>query len=184
MTRSFSDTLREASDFFAKCGRIYDALHKITRFLRGEEIGYAVIGGLALVEHGYVRFTEDVDLAITAEDLDAVHQKLLRHGYAPVSRTRRHDVENDTDIDFVVVSELPEVVHSDGYNVITLPKLIDMKLIWGRPLGRLKHLADVQELIKIVKLPRELGEQLDPSVRDQYYRLWDDAQNGYDPFAE
>jgi hypothetical protein len=31
---------------------------------------------------------------------------------------------------------------------------------------------------------RPLGEQLDPFVRDAYYRLWDASQNGWDPSAE
>ena len=48
---------------------------------------------------------------------------------------------------------------------------------------RVELLADVQELIKALELPRDLGEELDSSVRDEYYRLWDAAQNGWDPSA-
>ena len=57
--------------------------------------------------------------------------------------------------------------------VISLPKLIELKLASGltNPL-RIRDLADVQDLIVTLDLPREIGDQLDPSVRDEYYRRW------------
>ncbi|HEY6139536.1 MAG TPA: hypothetical protein VI670_17375 [Thermoanaerobaculia bacterium] len=57
MRHSFTDTLREASEFFAKRGRIYDTLDNVTRRPDDEGIEYAVIGALALVAHGYERRT-------------------------------------------------------------------------------------------------------------------------------
>ncbi|HEV2718443.1 MAG TPA: hypothetical protein VG323_00375, partial [Thermoanaerobaculia bacterium] len=73
-------------------------------------------------------------------------------------------------------------VEIEGHHVIVLPKLIELKLASGlSAIDRLKDLGDVVELIKALKLPRDLGEQLDPSVRDEYFRLWDGAQNVWDP---
>jgi hypothetical protein len=37
---------------------------------------------------------------------------------------------------------------------------------------RLKDLTDVQELIKILALPLDFAERLDPYVRDKYTELW------------
>jgi hypothetical protein len=71
-----------------------------------------------------------------------------------------------------------------GLSVIRLEKLIDLKLTSGLRPERIRDLADVQDLIKALSLPRSLGEQIDPSVRDEYYRLWDVSQNGWDPSAE
>ena len=47
-----------------------------------------------------------------------------------------------------------------------------------RDLGahRLKDLADVLEVIRALGLPHDLGESLDPSVRDKYDELWQAAQ--------
>ena len=59
-----------------------------------------------------------------------------------------------------------------------------MKLTLGREPARIYHLADAQDLIKTLVLPRALGEQIDPSLRNEYYQLWDVSQNGWDPFAE
>jgi hypothetical protein len=42
---------------------------------------------------------------------------------------------------------------------------------------RLKDLADVQELIARLKLPPELAENLDASVRDEYRRLRQSVQD-------
>jgi hypothetical protein len=68
-------------------------------------------------------------------------------------------------------------IEVEGYRVITLPKLIELKLASGLTAPhRLRDLADVQDLIAALKLPRELREQLDSSVRDEYDRLWHVAQ--------
>jgi hypothetical protein len=202
MSRSFADTLREGSDFFMKRGSIYDTLNKVTRRLREEKIDYAVVGAMALSAHGFRRFTEGVDLLTTPEGLDAIHQRLVGRGYVPAfpgTRKKLRDTETGVGADFITSGEYPgdgkpkpvrfpvprEVsVEREGYSVITLTKLVELKLVAGLTAAdRLKDLADVQELIKVVKLPRDLGEQLDPSVRDEYYRMWDAAQNAYDPSA-
>jgi len=41
---------------------------------------------------------------------------------------------------------------------------------------RLRDLADVQDLIISLGLPREIGNQVDASVRAEYFRMWDAAQ--------
>jgi hypothetical protein len=60
-----------------------------------------------------------------------------------------------------------------------LPKLVELKLASGmtNP-GRLKDLADVLELIKVLSLPIDFAEQLDSFVRARYKALWQDAQGG------
>lgn len=67
---------------------------------------------------------------------------------------------------------------------VPLPKLVELKLASGLSAPhRLKDLADVLELIKAVKLPRELRLQLDPSVREKFDELWEAAQ-AIDAFHE
>ena len=46
-------------------GKVYEALQNITQSLSRAGIDYAVIGGMALVIHGYIRTTQDVDLLLT-----------------------------------------------------------------------------------------------------------------------
>jgi hypothetical protein len=51
--------------------------------------------------------------------------------------------------------------------------LIDLKLASGltNPL-RGQDLVDVQRLIQTMALPANLADQIDPSVRDEYLRIW------------
>ena len=66
----------------------------------------------------------------------------------------------------------------EGVKVICLPALIELKLASGMTnLGRLKDLADVQELIKVLKLPREFSEKLDAYVRGKFEELWTAVAN-------
>ena len=42
---------------------------------------------------------------------------------------------------------------------------------------RLRDLADVQDLIGALQLPADFAERLDESVRGEYHRLWQTAQD-------
>ena len=66
----------------------------------------------------------------------------------------------------------------DGVRVLTLDKLIELKLASGMTAPhRLRDLADVQELIKLRKLGCDLAERLDPTVRAKYLELWDSVNS-------
>jgi len=68
-------------------------------------------------------------------------------------------------------------VERDELSVIALPKLIELKLASGLSAPhRLRDLADVQDLIRVLALPQSLSEQLDPSVRPEFDRFWGLAQ--------
>jgi hypothetical protein len=52
-------------------GDVYDSVRRLARRLADERIDYAVIGGLAVVEHGYRRATEHIDVLLTEDGLRA-----------------------------------------------------------------------------------------------------------------
>lgn len=60
---------------------------------------------------------------------------------------------------------------------LPLPRLIESKLAsgWSAP-HRLEDLADVLETVRATGCAREVGEELDASVREKFYELWDAAQ--------
>ncbi|MBW4620777.1 MAG: hypothetical protein KME17_15655 [Cyanosarcina radialis HA8281-LM2] len=106
---------QEIDLFFMQQGRVYETLSRLKERLAKLGISYAVLGGMALVLHGYRRLTEDVDLNT----------------------------------------------------------LIELKLASGLSApDRLKDLADVQELIRVLQLDRDSASQLDASVREEFLRLW------------
>jgi len=186
--------LSEGSRFFDEQGAVQNALRKITRRLDAIGIAYAVAGGMALFAHGYRRFTEDVDILVAKESLQAIHQALDGLGYVPPFQGSKNlrDAEFGVKIEFIVTGEYPGdgkpkpvafpepgdvAVESDGIRYVNLPTLIELKTASGmtNP-GRLRDLADVQELIKHLSLPRELADQLNPYVREKYRELWENCQ--------
>jgi hypothetical protein len=189
----FDGTLKEAE---RRSEAVTETLARVTDRLTEEGIDYAIIGGMALVAHGYVRFTNDVDLLTTPEGLNRVHERLVGRGYRPAfegARKKLRDTQTGIDVEFITTGEFPgdgkpkavvfpvprdASIDRDGRRVITLPKLIELKLASGLSAEhrRLRDLADVQDLIIALKLPRDLGEDIDPSVRDEFYRMWDAAQ--------
>jgi hypothetical protein len=56
---------------------------------------------------------------------------------------------------------------------LQLAKVVELKLASGMTnFGRLKDLGDVQEMIRVLHLPEELAEQLNPFVQGKYRELW------------
>jgi hypothetical protein len=75
--RSFRDVLMLADDFFMKKGIVFETMRRLAQRLEAEGIPYAVIGGMALAAHGYVRMTLDVDILLTSEGLACFREKLV-----------------------------------------------------------------------------------------------------------
>src|SRR5215813_10137409 len=185
--------LREGSDHFAGASSVHKALERITHHLTQLQVPYVLAGGMALFFHGYRRFTEDVDIVVTADGLQKIHDHLEGLGYVPLFPGSRglRDAESGVRIEFLVACEfpgdgkpkpvsfpLPEAASVDmgGIRILDLSKLIELKLASGAAPGRRKDLGDVQELIKVLRLPAEFAERLHPWVRDSYWDLWREVQ--------
>ena len=67
-------------------------------------------------------------------------------------------------------------IELSGLHVLGLAKLVELKLASGVSPGRRKDLGDVQELIKLLRLPAAFAEGLDRSVQAKYHELWAEAQ--------
>jgi len=183
-------------------GKVHQTMERITSRLSNEGIPYAIIGGMAINAHGFERVTTDVDLLTTRDGLDEIHKKLVGRGFVPKfpgARKKLRDTVTGVDVEFITTGEFPGdgkpkavsfpdprdvSVDIAGMNVISLEKLIELKLASGLSAPhRISDIGDVARLIQTLSPPRELGEKLDPSVRDEYYRLWDVSQNTWDPSA-
>ena len=189
--------LSEGSKFFEDKSAVQDALKKIARRLAELEIPYAVAGGMALFHHGFRRFTEDVDILVARESLEQIHLALDGLGYVPPFKGSKNlrDADSGVKIEFLVAGEFPgdgkpkpvafpepsdEITkESDGVRYVNLQTLINLKIASGmtNP-GRMRDLADVQDLIKHLALTRDFAEQIHPYVQDKYRELWDGVQQG------
>src|SRR5271170_5120385 len=90
LDRDVQWALREGSMHFEKESAVHKALEKITRRLDELGIPYAVVGGMAMFFHGYRRFTEDINLLVTAEGLKEIHRQLDGLGYLPPFKGSKH----------------------------------------------------------------------------------------------
>lgn len=175
---------------FEEKSAVHLTLRKLAGRLAELNVPYAMAGGMALFFHGFRRFTEDVDILVTPEGLRQIHANLEGLGYVPLFSGSRNlrDTESGVRIKFLVTGDFPgdgkpkpvafpdpqEVsIEKDGVCWLRLPNLIELKLASGMTSpGRLRDLADVQELIRILTLPADLGQELHPFVRKKYAELW------------
>jgi hypothetical protein len=187
--------LNQGGWHFQKDSDVFKTLHRITRRLKDLGIPYAIVGGMALFEHGFERFTSDVDLLVTPEGLKAIHERLDGLGYLPpfAGSKQLRDTETGVRIEFLVSGAYPGDgkpkpvafpdpavvgVDRDGVNYIPLETLVELKLASGMTGGihRQKDITDVIELIKVVELPADFASKLNPFVRDRFVEIWTELQ--------
>ena len=176
-------------------GPVHLSVRSLSERLEAEGIDYALVGGMALYLHGYRRFTEDVDILLTPEGLASFQERLVGRGYVPAfagARKTFRDAETRVKVEVLTTGEFPGDGKSkpvsfpdpalarerhEGLWVASLRTIVELKLASGLSVAhRAKDLVDVQELIQHLHIPRDLASSLDPSVRDEYLRLWEIAQ--------
>jgi hypothetical protein len=196
LNRDRSWALNQGSRYFEEKSAVQDALGRIARRLDNLGIPYAIAGGMALFQHGFRRFTEDVDILVSRDGLKAIHAHLEGLGYVPpfTGSKNLRDTEYGVRIEFLIAGEFPgdgkpkavafpepelARVMIDGIHYLSLPKLVELKLASGMTGGiqRMKDLTDVVELIKTLSLSAEFADQLNPYVRDKYLELWQGIQD-------
>jgi hypothetical protein len=189
-SRSVHDVYAEGLRYFMGQGNLHGALAQLSSDLKHHGIDYMVIGAVALMAYGYPRFTQHIDLVMTPEGLEAFHRELIGLGYAPAfsgAKKRLRSTREGVSIEVIAAGEYPgdgkpkpvnfpvpasASVELDGVRIVTLEKLIELKLASGMTApDRLKDLADVQELIKVRGLTSKFAESLNPYVREQYLQL-------------
>jgi hypothetical protein len=167
-----------------------EALTELVERCQSEGIPFSVVGALAMREHGYVRFTEDIDIVTTREGLDRIHERLIGRGLVPRGpglRKKLRDSVHGVNIDVITAGEHAGAGDSPvtypppddaAYGLVkgrvrfaTLPALISFKLtsgVWGK---RPKDLVDVQELIKANHLDAAYAQNLIDPLRSKFHEL-------------
>jgi hypothetical protein len=195
----FWEATHQAGRFFMGDDPVHAAVKKITRILDEAQIAYALVGAMALNAYGHRRVTIDVDLLLTRDGLARLKELVVGLGYVekfPGSKNLR-DTENNVGIDFIITGDYPGdgkpkavrfpdpaalAVRVGDIALLPIERFVELKLASGLAAAhRLKDLADILELIKAARLPREL--QLDKSVVGKYLELWDAAQTP-DPISD
>lgn len=189
-SRTVQEVFDEGLRYFMGEGKLHGALGQLCSDLERRGIDYMIIGAVALMAYGYPRFTEDIDLVMTAEGLETFHRELVGLGYAPAfsgARKRLRATRSNVPVEIILAGEYPgdgkpkpvrfpapagASVEIDGVRFVTLEKLVELKLASGMTApDRLKDLADVQELIKLRALDADFAERLHLYVRERFLEL-------------
>ena len=177
---------------------VLDAYEKACQALKVEGIDFRTIGGLAMNMHGAGRPTKDVDLLVARKDwlkaLDALRKSIatdtqgIRFGL-PGEPTNGlaiigpHGVPVEIWPEGTTHAQIAKVrgahkSHPAGRLALRLSgdetvNLLNSKLAsYLSATDRLRDAADVQSIIKKMKLPLEYGTKLATAVRPAYRRIW------------
>lgn len=180
----------EGLSFFQGKGMLHQTLLRLVADLNQHGIDYNLVGAIALNQHGYQRFTVDIDLLLSPEGLQKFQDELVGLGYRPAfegAKKKFRSTAENVPIDIIVTGEYPgdgkpkpvrfhnpqeNFVVIDGLKTVNLETLINFKLASGLTAPeRLKDLSDIQELIKVKNLDESFADRLDPFVRRKFIEL-------------
>jgi Nucleotidyltransferase of unknown function (DUF6036) len=170
-TRALRD---EALSLLDRRGSILELAREISRLMRREGISGVVIGGIAVVLHGHLRVTKDVDVLLD-QPLQPVADLLRAEGFA-YDEKRREFTRDGVPVHLITrdqVAKPPrETVEIEGITTVGLADLVEMKLSSGmRNMLRAQDLADVIGLIRHNCLTSEYAKHLDKSLRPIFRKL-------------
>lgn len=191
---TFPARLRESERFHMGVGKVQETMIALADRLRTLGVDYAIIGGMALNAHGYARETVDVDVLIRDEGLRRFGDELVGRGYRPAfegARKTFRDTSTDVQVEFIVAGDYPGdgkpkpvafpdpagvSVEAGGIRVVDLRTLVELKLASGmtQP-ARRRDLADVQDLIRVLKLDASFAGGLNEYVRPMFMTLMEEV---------
>ncbi len=142
--------------------------------MRQAEIPGVIIGGIAVVLHGHLRATEDIDVFLD-QPLEPMADMLVEAGFQ-YDKKRREFVRGEVPVHLVTREQVANpprhAIEIDGITTVSLPDLIEMKLKSGSEnILRAQDLADVIGLIRKNRLTGEFARHLTKALRPVYRKL-------------
>jgi hypothetical protein len=164
----------EALHLLDKRGTILDVAREVSVVMRDAGVDCAVVGGVAVVLHGYVRTTMDVDLFVPGPLADA--STALRQAGFSFHRAQREFRRERVPVHLVTPEQArPTPTHFDEIEevrVVSLVDLIALKLTLGmRDPLRAIDIADVIGLIRARRLTSAFAAKLPQPVRAAFRTL-------------
>jgi hypothetical protein len=175
MTTAVSTRLRaEALGLLDKRSAILDVAREVSRLMREKGLTGAVIGGVAVVLHGHVRTTRDIDVFVE-EPLQPLADLLVASGFF-FDAEKKEFVREGIPVHLVTIEQVKQApsrtVEIEGITTIPLEDLIAIKLRSGSTnVLRAQDLADAIGLIRHHRLTRPFARHLEKSLRPIYRKL-------------
>jgi hypothetical protein len=167
------DVRHEALLMLDKRGTILETAREISKILKAHQLRGAVIGGVAVVLHGHIRTTKDVDLFVA--DLQATSDALVAAGYRYDAKRREFD-RDGVPVQLVssdLVDPTPtRSVKIEEITTVSLVDLINIKLQSGlSSIVRAQDIADVIGLIRHHRLTGAFAPRIDKRFRSDFKKL-------------
>jgi hypothetical protein len=164
----------EALLLLDKRGIVLDIAREVSYLMRAAGIPGVVIGGIAVVLHGHVRTTKDIDILVPSP-LEPLANLLTANGFT-FDRVEKAFVKHGVPVHLVLPEQvgplLQETVDIEGIMTVTLADLIGMKLRSGSTnLLRAQDLADVIGLMRHHRLSSGYARHLDKALRPAFRKL-------------
>jgi hypothetical protein len=162
------------------------ALGDVRKLLVDAAVPFKIVGGIAVVHHGYARTTEDVDVLVAADATPRIDAALASHGFERASAHRLRHLASGVKVDLLVAgTPLPRqgagvypspadlAASPRDSQVVDLAGLVELKLRARRH----QDLADVVGLLKRLDEARytPLEASVDRSLRADLAMLRRDA---------
>ncbi len=168
------DLRAEALRLLTMGGSILETAREVSLALADLEARTAVVGGVAVVLHGYIRTTVDVDVFVDGP-LEEASARVQALGFLQ-DPTRREFRRQDVPIHFVTTRQVTDPLHAlteiEGVRTVSLEDLIAIKLRSGSAnLLRAIDLADVIGLARVHRLSSSFAARLPKDLRPAFRRI-------------
>jgi hypothetical protein len=188
--KDFNLGMQEGDLHFGGKGRVWDTARRFLQALRERQVEAVLVGDLSMFLHGYRRVTSIVELIVNREGLTYIHEHLEELGVckdfpaatsvrdlATQVRIRLHFAGTPrpgNSTSHLVVPEPRDCgTHIESMPVIQLIPMIELRLAMGLTENNYeRECIDVVELIRVLRLPRDLAEKLHPLVQPKYISYW------------
>jgi hypothetical protein len=162
------------------------ALAALRDLLANAGMAYVVVGGVAVVHHGYVRTTRDIDLIVERSEGTRLEPLLGAGGFERQRANRWRHGTSGVEVDLLFAGDpipprsqrrypAPEAVKrsSRERDIVDLPQLLELKLAAARH----QDLADVVGLLQGLDevAYNQVEAAIDASLRSQLAALRQDA---------
>ncbi|WP_459557738.1 DUF4211 domain-containing protein [Lacunimicrobium album] len=158
---------------------LWGAAQRVHQILTEAGIPYAICGGVATCLHGYQRNTTDVDIVVAKGYVDTTSESLIVDGIAVRFLLAAERAGKGQAVHIADPADSRFVEQIEGFSVLKLAKLIEMKLASGTGSIRRTHkdFADIVELIVANKLDKSFSRYLHKTVRETFKQLVDAARS-------
>jgi hypothetical protein len=180
---------RECDRHFSGKNLVWNTARRFIQALRDHQFETVLVGDLAMFLHDYRRLTSVVEIIVTKEGLDFIRSNCPTLGVClpfPVANFVR-DIKSQVKIRLHLTGmprnrKPPHVflpapggcsTEIEGFPVIQLIPLIEMRLATSLDDDSSHSEAvDVIELIRVLRLNKDLMDKLHPLVQEKYLEYW------------